>query len=494
MRVEVMTVLLARQGEANSMLVRQRVAQRERHGRVPVERRATTVTRATQPADDYAGLPSLPMATSATSATSATIGASTTTARTYRPAPRQRGADKPATARPGSMQGDTSALATRALESPFAARFAQQFAQMQLQRLRQMDYPLLLAVVGLLTLGLLMVYSASEFASPGDPGYWFQRQALWATLGLIALCITARVDYHQWRRFALPGVGICLALLLAVLFFGRTAYGAQRWLYIGVSIQPSELAKLALALYLAHWLTRKGDDVRSWLYGLLPFAALTGLSLALVLAQNDMGTSLVIAVMAFTVFYMAGARLAHLLAMLALGGGVYAIVAFGTSFRRARLDAFLHPLPPGCSAANSYQVCQGLISLGSGGLFGRGLGESVQKAGYLPNPFTDSIFAIVGEELGLVGCVALLALFATLAWRGYRAGRMAPDAFGASLACGITTWLVAQALINIGSVVDAIPFTGVPLPFVSFGGSSLITTLAAVGVLFNISRQRESKQ
>lgn len=369
-------------------------------------------------------------------------------------------------------------------EEPLGARLSR-VAWLRRQRI---DYLLLMATCGLLLLGLLMVYSASQFAIPGAPAYWFERQLLWATLGLIALTVTARVDYHRWRRFSVAALGGSVILLLLTLRLGVAAYGAQRWLQIGVSVQPSEFAKLAFALYLADWLARKGDDTRTLLYGLAPFALLTGLLLAFVLLQNDLGTSLIIALLAVAVFFTAGANPLHLAGALLAGAALYLAIISETGFRRARFDAFLHPLPPGCSSANSYQICQGLISLGSGGLFGRGLGESIQKAGYLPNPFTDSIFAVIGEELGLVGCLAILTLFAVLAIRGYRAGRRGPDAFGALLACGITTWLVAQAAINIGSVAAAIPFTGVPLPFVSFGGSSLVTSLAAIGVLLNIAR------
>ena len=353
-----------------------------------------------------------------------------------------------------------------------------------------LDYPLLLGVVALLLLGLVMVFSASQFAQPGDPGYYFRHQLMWALVGCAALLVTSRVDYHLWRRFALPAMGLALLLLALVLVMGHTIYGAQRWLSLGFfSFQPSELTKFALVIYIAGWLVRMGDEVRTFRSGLLPFAAITGIILGLVLLQNDMGTSLVIGALALAMFFAAGANLLQLVPTIGLGVLGFWIVAAATPFRRARLEAFLHPLPPGCSYAGSYQVCQGLISLGSGGLFGRGLGDSVQKAGYLPNPFTDSIFAITGEELGLLGCTALLALFALLAFRGLRIGRRAPDAYGALLACGITCWLVAQAAINIGSVVDAIPFTGVPLPFVSFGGSSLVMSLAAVGVLLNISRR-----
>lgn len=360
------------------------------------------------------------------------------------------------------------------------------------------DSILLAAIAGLLLVGLTMVYSASQLAVPGDPTYWFRRQALWAVIGLVALVVTARVDYHVWRRLfwgraSLAGMALTLLLLALVLKFGHTVYGAQRWLHLSlVSFQPSELAKLALALYIADWLAHKGDEVRSFFYGLLPFAVVTGLVLALVLMQNDMGSAVILACLAVAMFFVAGANLLQLVPALALGGGLFALYVAHSSFRVARLDAFLHPLPLGCADAASYQVCQGLIALGSGGIFGRGLGASVQKAGYLPNPFTDSIFAVLGEELGLLGCATVLALFAVLAYRGLRAGRRAPDRYGALLACGITCWLLVQAVLNTGSVVSALPFTGVPLPFVSYGGSSLCVALAGAGILLNIARAGRS--
>jgi cell division protein FtsW len=352
------------------------------------------------------------------------------------------------------------------------------------------DYALLLGVVGLLLLGLVMVFSASQLAVPGDPSYWFRRQLVWALLGLIALVVTSRVDYRLWRRWAWPGLALAVTLLALVLVMGRNAYGAQRWLHLYFfSIQPSEFAKLALVVALARLLASAGPRVRTLRAGLLPFCAVVGSVLALVLLQNDLGTSLVIGALALGMLFAAGATVIQCASLGLASTAAYVAIVVATPFRRARLDAFLHPLPAGCSGA--YQVCQGLISLGSGGIVGRGLGDSVQKAGYLPNPFTDSIFAVVGEELGLLGCLVLIGLFAFLAYRGLCISRAAPDSFGALLACGITCWIAAQAAINIGSVVNAIPFTGVPLPFVSFGGSSLVTALAAVGILLNVSRHRE---
>jgi cell division protein FtsW (lipid II flippase) len=202
-----------------------------------------------------------------------------------------------------------------------------------------------------------------------------------------------------------------------------------------------------------------------------------------------MGTTVVIVALAFAMYFTAGARPAHLIALMGAGALCMGALAIAVSYRRARLAAFLDPTPPGCRAPNSYQVCQGLLSLGSGGGLGAGLGASVQKAGYLPFPQTDSIYAVLGGELGLLGCALVIGLLVAVVWRGYRAGRRAPDTFGALLACGIATWLAAQAAINIGSVVDAVPFTGVPLPFISYGGAALVSELAAVGVLLNIYAQ-----
>jgi cell division protein FtsW len=345
------------------------------------------------------------------------------------------------------------------------------------------------AATALLLLGLLMVGSASQLSVAGDPWYWVRRQMLYAAIGVVALLAGARVDYHHWRRVSVPALLTALALLLAVLVAGRTAYGAQRWLHLGpFTFQPSEVAKLALVIYLAHWLERRADSVRHLWDGLAPFALMAGLVLALVLMQNDLGTSVVIAATAVAMFVVAGANLLQLAPALVIGADALVLVVARSGVRRARLDAWLHPLPPGCADAASYQLCQGLISLGSGGWFGRGLGDSLQKAGYLPNPFTDSIFAVIGEELGLAGCLLTLGLFVVLAHRGLCISRRAPDRFGALLACGVTSWLVLQAMVNVGSVANAIPFSGVPLPLVSYGGSSLVVSLAAIGILLNISR------
>ncbi len=350
------------------------------------------------------------------------------------------------------------------------------------------DYALFVAVAALLCFGLVMVYSASATANYNDPSYWFRRELLWVGLGIVAMFITTSIAYDRWRRISVPALLSALLLLIVVLVVGRKVNGGQRWLPIGpFTFQPSELAKLAFTLYIADWLSRKGSkQVSSFIYGAFPFALLTGVVIALVILQNDLGTAIIIAFFALAMFVTAGANLLHLLPMAASGGVALAYIAFSTPFRASRLEAFLHPLD--CASSASYQVCQGLIALGSGGLTGLGLGASRQKAGFLPNPWTDSIFAVIGEELGFIGCVAILLLIGVVVYRAFRAGRRAPDTYGALLATGFACWIAAQSFLNIGSVVALIPFTGVPLPFVSFGGSSLVTTMAAVGILLNISR------
>lgn len=355
-------------------------------------------------------------------------------------------------------------------------------------RTGRVDYVLLATLCGLLCFGLVMVYSASTEAVPGDPSYWFRRELLWVGLGMVALFVTMRVPYYRWRRLAVYGMLGMLILLGLVLLAGKQVNGAQRWLTLGsfFSFQPSELAKLAFILYIADWLSRKGRQVRTFTYGLVPFALLTGVVLSLVMLQNDMGTAIIIAAFALAMFITAGANLAQLLPMLISGMLSFGFIALHTPFRLARLQAMQDPL--NCLAQGSYQVCQGLLALGSGGFTGMGLGASRQKAGYLPNPWTDSIFAIIGEELGFIGCALILFLILLFAYRAIRVGRRAPDMYGLLLATGIACWLAIQAFLNIGSVIALLPFTGVPLPFISFGGSSLVTTMAAVGILLNISR------
>jgi cell division protein FtsW len=354
----------------------------------------------------------------------------------------------------------------------------------------KIDGWLLIIVLTLLCLGLVMVFSASSFVAArtnGDASYFFQRQLLSVVMGVIVMFVTMNVDYRYWRKFSLPGMIFSLVLLVLVLKFGHTAYGASRWLGFGTFFlfQPSELAKLVLALYIADWLARKGNQVSTFLYGLAPFVILVGVVLGLVLLENDMGTAIVIAGFATAMFFTAGANIVQFLLAMVCGSLIFATQAF-KGYRLLRLIGFVDPFKHITDI--NLQLYQSLLGLGSGGWLGLGLGASRQKTGYLPFPFTDSIVAILGEELGFIGCAVVVLLFMFLAFRGFRLARRTQDIYGALLATGITTWLVLQAMINIGSSSDSIPYTGVPLPFISFGGSSLVISLAAVGVLLNISR------
>jgi cell division protein FtsW len=363
--------------------------------------------------------------------------------------------------------------------------------EMRLPRVAgKIDAWLLISVLALLCIGNVMVYSASSYAAAryqGDASYYFQRELMWTILGLIAMLVTLRVDYRQWRRISLVGMLIILPLLVIVLKFGVNVYGASRWIAVGsfFSFQPSELTKLVLALYIADWLARKGKQVSTFLYGLAPFVILVGIVLGLVLLENDLGSAVIIAGFATAMFFTAGANIMQFLLAMACGGLIFLKEALN-SYRYYRVAGFLHPFKD--IMGINLQLYQALLAFGSGGWFGLGLGASRQKTGYLPFPYTDSIFPVIGEELGFIGCALIVILFLFLAFRGFRLARRTPDLYGALLATGITTWLILQAMINIGANTGTIPYTGVPLPFISFGGSSLVVSLAAVGVLLNISR------
>jgi cell division protein FtsW len=353
---------------------------------------------------------------------------------------------------------------------------------------------LLAVVVAVLCLvGLVMVLSSSSvqaYRQYGSSWVFFRRQLLWVTLGSMALVATARVDYRRWRVAGVPLLGASVVLLVAVLVpaVGVSVNGSARWLGVGAwRIQPGELAKLALLLYCCAVLARRldsrpDDDVRLGPV-LLPFG-LVGL---LVMLQPDMGTTLVLGSLVFAVLFVAGSRLRAMAGLTGVAVAGAFVLGIVEPYRRARMLSFLNPW---ADASNTgYQVVQSLVGMGTGRLVGVGVGASRAKWGFLPNAHTDFIFAIVGEEVGLVGAMLLLSLFVGFAVLGIRAAGAAPDSFGRLLAVGITSWVTAQAFINIGAVVGLLPVSGVPLPFVSFGGSSLVILMAAVGMLLNITKQ-----
>ena len=352
----------------------------------------------------------------------------------------------------------------------------------------------LLALVGvLLVIGLVMVLSSSSVQAlrvNGSAWYYFQRQVLWVVLGVGVMIAASRVDYRSWARWSTPLLVVTLGLLLLVLVpgMGIRVSGSTRWLGVGQwRVQPSEFAKLALLVAGAVILARHPDDVHDPRRTIRPMLAVAAPVVFLVMAQPDMGTTLVIGAIVLALLFVAGVallRMGKLLAMAAAGSLVLGLIE---PYRRDRILAFLHPWddPMGIG----YQTIQGRIALAEGRLAGLGLGASRAKWGFLPNAHTDFIFAIIGDEVGLVGTLAVVALFVAFTVVGVRVAVTAPDRFGMLLAAGITTWVAGQAFINIGAVVGILPITGVPLPFVSFGGSSLVLLMGAVGILLNIARQ-----
>jgi cell division protein FtsW len=353
---------------------------------------------------------------------------------------------------------------------------------------------LLAAVLALCAVGLVMVLSASSvlaYARYHDSYAFFKKQLLWVALGLVAMLAVSRIDYRRWRRLGAPLLVASVLGLLAVLAHPAavTAYGATRWIPVGfgITLQPAEFAKLALLLFSADVLTRKRRLFRDVRHLLVPVLPVTLLLAALVMAEPDLGTTMLLCAIAAGMLFIAGVPLPLFSAMSVAGlaGGLGLIML--APYRRSRFFSFVNPAAD--AQDGGWQFIQGSRALGSGGLFGVGLGASKQKWFYVPNAHTDFIFAVIGEELGLLGTLAIIGLFLLIAYAGIRVARRAPDQFGRYLAGGITLWLVVQAVVNIGAVVGVLPITGVPLPLVSFGGSSMLVLLTAIGILLNVARQ-----
>jgi cell division protein FtsW len=353
---------------------------------------------------------------------------------------------------------------------------------------------LLGAIVAMLsTIGLMMVLSASSveaLRSYGGAWVFFQRQAMWVAIGALALVATALLDYRHWRRAVLPMVAVSFVLLVVVLLpgVGITAGGSTRWLGIdSLRIQPSELAKLAILLFAADLLSRRAELVGDWRLVVRPLLLTTAVIAGLVLLQPDMGTAMLIVTIVLALLFVGGVPVL-LMSGLGIVTSISAVIlAKAESYRWARVSSFRDPF--GDFSHTGYQVAQSLVALGTGNVSGVGLGASRAKWGFLPNAHTDFIFAIVGEELGLIGTFLVVGLFVAFAFLGVRTALRAPDRFGSLLAAGVTAWVCGQAFVNMGAVTSILPVTGVPLPFVSFGGSSLVVTMGATGILLNIARQ-----
>ncbi len=361
------------------------------------------------------------------------------------------------------------------------------------------DYVIALAIAVLLAIGLVLMYSVSPILSHKltgsvDRNYYFVNQIKYIVMGLIIWAVAAAVAYPVWKRYAPMLMGVAIVSLVALLLPGlsHSSHGATRWLDLGpISVQPAEILKIALILYLAAWFERRRADLRSFWDGVVPFGIMVGAAcFVIVVLQRDMGTMVVLAVAALGMFFTAGMAWRHL-ALIVAGGAVAgwaAIAAF--PHRLERIATFLNPRcdDPTFSLDVSRHLCQALIAVGSGGILGLGLGKSVQVYGYLPEAANDSIFAIVAEEFGLLGALVLVGLFSLLVYRGLRVAAQAPDMFARLVATGISLWFLAQAFVNIGAMLSLVPLTGIPLPFISYGGTSLLISLLGAGILLNISK------
>ena len=361
-------------------------------------------------------------------------------------------------------------------------------------RTTQPDYLLLGLVVGLVAVGLLIVYSSSfalGLLAFNDANYFVIRQAIWAVIGLALLLVVMRVDYRWLRSISPLLMLIAIVSLVAVLVpgLGVERGGAQRWIAIGPlpAVQPSEFAKLALIIYVAAWLSGKDTVVRSFALGFAPFVFMVGIVAGLILLEPDTGTAAVLILTTVTLFFIAGASLSHLVALMGIGSVAAGFLVLTSGYRLDRILAFLNP--DSDPSGVGFHTLQLLIGLGSGGIEGLGLGASRQKFFYIPGSHTDGVFAVVGEELGFIGAMGVIILFAVLVYRGFRIVLHAQDDFGYLLAAGVVCWIAFQALINVGGITRAIPMTGIPMPFLSYGGSALASLLAGIGILLSVSRR-----
>ncbi|MEA3273171.1 MAG: putative lipid II flippase FtsW [Patescibacteria group bacterium] len=356
------------------------------------------------------------------------------------------------------------------------------------------DKPLMITIFALVIFGLVMIFSAGIALSLnnfGEPYHYFYHQLFYGIIpGLVFWMIFQNIDYHRLEKFAFPFFIFALVTLILVLIpgIGQVHKGAARWLVLGpISFQPTEVAKLAMILYLAAWFASKRDKIRSFMEGFFPFLGILAVMSLLVFMQPDVGTLGMIVIISMVIFFLASGKLSHLASLLMVGIVALFFMVKLAPYRMARLTVFLNPGtdPQGIG----YQINQALIAIGSGGLWGIGLGHGRQKFLYLPEPVGDSIYAILCEELGLIGGVVLVLLFIVIGWRGFMITKKAPDFFGKLVAGGITAWITFQAFINIAAITSLMPLTGIPLPFVSYGGSALIIVLIASGILLNISKK-----
>lgn len=356
--------------------------------------------------------------------------------------------------------------------------------------------PVLLAITLILALvGVVMVFSASAVVAGNrfhDPWYFLKRQLAWLGAGLLLMHVVSRIDYGIWKKLAIPLLLLTTALLVLVLVpsLGSAAKGARRWLHVGpINIQPAELTKFVVVMYLAAYVSKKQDQLTEFARGLLPPLIILASLSGLVLLEPDLGTVVVMGLVAVTLLFLAGARIKHLALLSLCALPAVAALIFGSSYRRQRLMTFLSPWKDASDAG--FQITQSFLAFGSGGPFGVGLGEGKQKLFFLPEAHTDFVLALIGEELGLVGSVTIVLLFGLFVLKGFQIAGRARNQFGRHLAMGITMLIGMQALVNAGVVTGLLPTKGLTLPFVSYGGSSLVANLLGVGILLSISRDRQ---
>ena len=354
--------------------------------------------------------------------------------------------------------------------------------------------PVLTITFILITVGIIMIYSASAiFAEDkfGDQYYFLKRQLMWACLGIAAMTIASFIPMELLRTIAKPLLILVWALLILVFVphIGAKVGGARRWLrFGGWGVQPSEAAKLVLIIYSAHFLSRKQRELTDFRQGLLPLVIVLGITVTMILLQPDLGTALLIGAVSFIIMFIAGARVKHLLGLVSLAAPAIVLMIFRVSYRWQRILVFLNPWKD--SANTGYQITQSFIALGSGGIIGRGWGQSIQKLYYLPESYTDFIFSIIGEEIGFIGTSAILLLFVAFVCHGMKISGSAPNLFTHLVGMGITIMIGLQGIIHMGVVTGCLPTKGLPLPFVSFGGSSLLVNMIGAGLLINISRHK----
>jgi cell division protein FtsW len=354
------------------------------------------------------------------------------------------------------------------------------------------DYTLLGTIMALLIVGMVMVYSSSFIWADykyADTLFFVKRQVLFAGAGVIAMFFIMQIPYGTWKNYAKLILGFCFVLLIAVLIpgIGMVRGGAQSWIGVGAfSIQPSEFMKLGLIIFLSAYLAVNQKYITSFKRGFFPSLILVFTAFGLIMLQPDLGTGVVLVTTCMLMIFVAGARLAHFFGLAAIGLAGFVFLIASAPYRIKRITAFLNPWED--PLGDGFQIIQSLYAIGPGGLMGVGLGKSLQKYFYLPEPQTDFIFAILGEELGFIGGTLVIILFALLFWRGIKVALAAPDLFGRFLALGIVSMLTIQVMINVSVVIGLIPVTGITLPFLSYGGSSLTLALCSVGILLNISR------